>query len=239
MIPRTEDQLSDKVNVSPTTRRQYVLTLVHGTFAQNSPWTRGRSVLRQLVRQEIHGTVIFKLFHWGYFNNSPSSRLRATLKLRQRLKRTLSIHPNAIHAVIAHSHGGNIALEAMKDPLLSSRISAVISVSNPIHNGKAKEALRRCVVHLFSDLGTTPWHCNCILVFRDIHPGWGRAKDRLFDFSPRVGRAWRRLVLPLDVQVLHGPSFGRIPHMGRTDDLELRERDGLGQPGDYQAHTSI
>ncbi|MEU4475580.1 alpha/beta hydrolase [Micromonospora sp. NPDC023888] len=88
--------------------RTSVITLVHGTFARDAPWTRPNSALStSLERAGCHVTR----FPWSG-RNSHRARSDAAEGLTEHLQRQLTEHPLARHWVIAHSHGGNVALHA-------------------------------------------------------------------------------------------------------------------------------
>ena len=62
------------------------------------------------------------------------ARHRATTELRDFLRSQLAEYPpeeGARHFVIAHSHGGNIALYALRDPELAHRLSGVACFATP------------------------------------------------------------------------------------------------------------
>jgi hypothetical protein len=91
-----------------TGERASVITLVHGTFARDAPWTRSDSALSTSLRQAgCHVTQ----FAWSG-RNSHRARSDAAKGLVAHLRQQLTEHPRARHWVIAHSHGGNVALHA-------------------------------------------------------------------------------------------------------------------------------
>jgi hypothetical protein len=82
--------------------------LVHGTFARDAPWTRPDSALSAaLQRAGCHVTQ----FAWSG-RNSHRARSHAARGLAEHLQQRLTEHPRAGQWVIAHSHGGNVALHA-------------------------------------------------------------------------------------------------------------------------------
>jgi hypothetical protein len=85
-----------------------VVTLVHGTFARNAPWTRPDSPLS--VALQGSGCHVTR-FAWSG-RNSHRARMHATQDLVEHLQQQLTEHPRARQWVIAHSHGGNVALHA-------------------------------------------------------------------------------------------------------------------------------
>jgi len=103
---------------------QYVITLVHGTFAPHSAWTVDGSLLRNTFRTVLDGDVAFEPFAWSG-NNSRTARATASEDLVAHLDRIHAEYPLALHAIVAHSHGGNIALRALRQaPSLQSWLRA-------------------------------------------------------------------------------------------------------------------
>jgi hypothetical protein len=88
--------------------RTAVITLVHGTFARDALWTRPDSALSTALQQV--GCHVTR-FAWSG-RNSHRARSRAAGDLAEHLQQQLTEHPRARHWVIAHSHGGNVALHA-------------------------------------------------------------------------------------------------------------------------------
>jgi hypothetical protein len=95
-----------------------VVTLVHGTFGRlpgsDAGWTRDGSLLRQRLDAALGGDVVFLPFRWSGMN-WPSARYRAARRLRDHFRATAERYPGRSHYVIAHSHGGNVALYALRD----------------------------------------------------------------------------------------------------------------------------
>lgn len=106
-----------------------VVTLVHGTWASRADWTMPKSPLYEVIGLSL-GSVVMRPFRWSG-RNRVWSRLTATDELRRDLHGALARWPNAAHFVIAHSHGGNIAVHALKDLELRSRITGVVCLSTP------------------------------------------------------------------------------------------------------------
>jgi hypothetical protein len=69
-------------------------------------------------------------FQWlGW--NSGRARFKAQERLRACLEKNLEAAPNAQHFVIAHSHGGNIAIRAVASPRLQTQIRGIACLSTP------------------------------------------------------------------------------------------------------------
>ncbi len=114
--------------VSSLALPSYIVFLVHGTFARGAEWTRPASKLSQRLQEELGNEAILKRFEWSG-QNSAVARYVGGRKLQGRLRSSLRRHPEAKHIVIAHSHGGNVALRAVTLPELSS--VRVVCLSTP------------------------------------------------------------------------------------------------------------
>ena len=90
---------------------KYRIILVHGTFAKNAPWTRQDSQFCQKLRARIQNEVVFESFNWSG-ENSHFSRIEAADELLNVLNSHVS-NTYEQKIIIAHSHGGNIALYAL------------------------------------------------------------------------------------------------------------------------------
>lgn len=93
-----------------------VVTLVHGTFAKGALWTKDGSVLRQEIAAELgrqEKDVIFDVFEWSG-RNTHKARVKAGYQLADHVRELKKRYPLAKHFIVAHSHGGNVALLAHK-----------------------------------------------------------------------------------------------------------------------------
>jgi hypothetical protein len=115
---------------------KYVITTVHGTFARKAKWIQPDSLLCKSLKTSLRGEVIIAPFIWSG-RNSISGRARATRQLQEQLRRSMSEHPSARHYVVAHSHGGNVAMYAMKDDQVARGVAGIACLSTPfIHASK-------------------------------------------------------------------------------------------------------
>ncbi len=134
----------------------YVVTLVHGTFARRAAWTQDGSTLRALIRDRLKdGSVQFECFLWSGLNTD-RARQKAAGGLRRTLGRRLLEYPRARHYVVAHSHGGNVALHALQGFEHCGRIAGVICFASPFIHCEARDvrksvkALRSSALILWS-----------------------------------------------------------------------------------------
>lgn len=92
---------------------KHVVTLVHGTFARGAAWCRPDSKLCAALTSEVEGGVHFRVFEWSG-KNTNSARLAAARELQSFLRDGFAMNPTSLHHIVAHSHGGNIALYALR-----------------------------------------------------------------------------------------------------------------------------
>jgi hypothetical protein len=106
----------------------FVITFVHGTFARGALWTLEVSTLRNSILQALGSDVELNTFNWSG-RNTHHARLEAGRDLAKLLVRLQTQYPNKRQVLIAHSHGGNVALHALKAANLK-KIS-VITLNTP------------------------------------------------------------------------------------------------------------
>jgi hypothetical protein len=107
-----------------------VFTIVHGTWAREAEWSKPGSLLWSRVSSIVPCSTLVR-FGWSG-HNSFAARLRAGNELARQLRDQITAQPGARHYVIAHSHGGNVALYALKaDPFLRSGLAGIICISTP------------------------------------------------------------------------------------------------------------
>jgi hypothetical protein len=107
-----------------------VVTLVHGTWARGAGWTASSSPLCATLRNAAWGTVRFERFTWSG-RNAISARAAAIEGLISHIQATQERWPRARHYIVGHSHGGNIALQALRDRTVEGRTVGVVCLSTP------------------------------------------------------------------------------------------------------------
>jgi hypothetical protein len=80
--------------------------------------------------RETRGAVRFEQFLWSGWN-AVTARRRGVERLISHLAALQARWPHARHFVIGHSHGGNIAFQAMRDEAVESRTAGVVCLSTP------------------------------------------------------------------------------------------------------------
>jgi MFS family permease len=106
-----------------------VVTLIHGTFAPEAPWVKDGSKLRCAIQKAFPDAVEFRTLCWSG-GNTIGARRDAAEKLRKQIVNE-PFGPNTRHFLVAHSHGGNIALYALRDPVVRERIAGVATLATP------------------------------------------------------------------------------------------------------------
>ena len=129
----------------------FVLTLVHGTWGRgflcpsgDAPWTSDTSALCGALRDGIAPDLAFRRFRWSG-RNSHTARFKAARELCDYLQDGLDRWPKAAHFVIAHSHGGNVALSALATSNLRGKVAGVVCLATPFLAAQER------------DIGQDPW----------------------------------------------------------------------------------
>src|SRR6185436_6680725 len=82
------------------------------------------------LRARFGDSVHVVEFRWSG-RNSTSARHKASLELAGHLKALEQTYPNARHYLVAHSHGGNVALYAAASAEIHSLIAGVVTLATP------------------------------------------------------------------------------------------------------------
>lgn len=104
------------------------LILVHGTWAQNAPWTQETSPIVTALRNEFVSIKSVKRIDWSG-RNSFAARFDAREKLVALLS---SIPPGEKAIICAHSHGGGAVCYALQErPELADKIEGLVFLATP------------------------------------------------------------------------------------------------------------
>ena len=119
-----------------------IFTLVHGTFSKGAPWVKNdqnptlfRSRLRAALEPEFD-VQFDDTFDWGHdsfrrpWDNTLSARRKGTEKLVGHLTNA-SEAAGARRYLVAHSHGGNVALQALKNEAARGKVAGLICLATP------------------------------------------------------------------------------------------------------------
>jgi triacylglycerol esterase/lipase EstA (alpha/beta hydrolase family) len=107
----------------------YVVTLVHGTFARGAEWTRAGSVMWNTLERNLKDVVVC-YFDWSG-KNTHQARIDASEQLKNYVLDTAAIYPGSKHFFVAHSHGGNVVLYALRHPHVRELVAGVITMGTP------------------------------------------------------------------------------------------------------------
>lgn len=107
----------------------FVITLVHGTWADTRGWVAPGSFLRRELEGQL-GSVVFREFAWTSAHTH-AARAEAGVRLGKFIRAGHAQYPGAKHVVIAHSHGGVVALYALRDAEANRVISGIVTLATP------------------------------------------------------------------------------------------------------------
>ncbi len=107
-----------------------IVTLVHGTFAPFADWTQHGSALRNAIETHVQGPVAFRNLIWSG-RNTVAGRQAAADQLSDMLETSCANTPDIPHVVVAHSHGGNIAMTALSRSETLRERCGLVCLSTP------------------------------------------------------------------------------------------------------------
>jgi len=117
------------MNGDPIPGQVSTIFLVHGTRARGAPWSRPGSPLANAIATAYPQVRIIS-FDWSG-DNSHAARVAAGRHLASRIRRVAAEMPGSRIVIIGHSHGGNVALYALRDRSVAALISDVIFLGTP------------------------------------------------------------------------------------------------------------
>jgi pimeloyl-ACP methyl ester carboxylesterase len=113
-----------------------LIILVHGTFARSASWVENQSDLAMKINRSTPGLTV-KPFRWTG-RNSYADRMRAGEQLAHEIK-SAALGVNAKVHLVGHSHGGNVALYALKDQVAMQRIASIAFLGTPFFNFRKRD----------------------------------------------------------------------------------------------------
>lgn len=143
MSAQRRQPADDASNTSAARETPIVVTLVHGTFARGAPWTQDGSILRKRIADEMatqNEQVIFGRFDWSG-RNTHKARVKAGYELANHIRDLRKSCPNCRHFIIAHSHGGNVALLAHKHLEPQHHATGIATLGTPFITAKVRNYL--------------------------------------------------------------------------------------------------
>jgi hypothetical protein len=123
-----------------------VVTLVHGTFATAAPWTKPDSALCRRLKNEFGDKILIEPFSWYPADNSIEARMAAAEKLSSHLARLQENNPEGRQYVIAHSHGGNVALDAVA--LYGRNLAGIACLATPFLHASVRDMRQLTLANL-------------------------------------------------------------------------------------------
>jgi hypothetical protein len=111
---------------------RFVVYLVHGTWSADARWISHHSQFSERLAARLGGLLLLDRVRWSG-KNSLQAREAATSKLRAEVNQRVAQFPGSAHVIIAHSHGGNIALRAISEGGLHRRVG-LVCLSTPFLN---------------------------------------------------------------------------------------------------------
>jgi len=142
--PHGEETFCDQDAGVHIARTPLVVTLVHGTFARGATWTKDGSALRREISDALgdHGhTARFDVFEWSG-RNTHKARVKAGYELASHIRRLRKRYPVCRHFIVAHSHGGNVALLAHKHLPEGFHALGVATLGTPFVHARLVEHLK-------------------------------------------------------------------------------------------------
>lgn len=115
----------------------HIVFQIHGTWGRRAffrrpmaEWCADDSHCQQSISRALGDNTVFHPLNWSG-DNSTKARLGAAEQLADCLRLHKQRHPTAKLHVLAHSHAGNIAMYALKEPQVASLVSSLICLSTP------------------------------------------------------------------------------------------------------------
>lgn len=102
--------------------------LVHGTFAEDAAWVQKDSKIASRLRAALNAETVS--FSWSG-GNSHSERKAASQELAKAIKIDAQEHPDSLRSIVAHSHGGNVAIRALRELEVETNINWLICLGTP------------------------------------------------------------------------------------------------------------
>ncbi len=103
-----------------------MFVIIHGTASRGARWTLPNSKIRRRLERHFDRRGRTVSFEWSG-TNSNAARLTAGEELARRISELYEEFHAPIY-LVAHSHGGNIALYAMRNPSVEEKVAGVICI---------------------------------------------------------------------------------------------------------------
>jgi pimeloyl-ACP methyl ester carboxylesterase len=136
LLLKSKRQVEDIVT-NAASETSAVVILVHGTFARDAQWTKSDSKLRRELRDLFGEHAAYYRHQWSG-HNTFRARNEAAAALATELKRLGDSFPRARLFIIAHSHGGNVALKALTSEIIQS-VGGVVCLATPVLTARKRQ----------------------------------------------------------------------------------------------------
>ncbi len=123
-----------------------LFVIIHGTASRTARWIRPDSRIRRRLERHFGRRGKTISFEWTGANTD-AARLTAGTELGRRILELDGEFGAPIY-LVAHSHGGNIAMYAMRDPAVEAKVAGVICLATSFVRCSARPfipALRKCL----------------------------------------------------------------------------------------------
>ena len=148
--------------------------LIHGTFARGASWTMPDSPLQAVLIEATAGRAGVHRFDWSG-KNSFAARLRATEELVAFMNHIAESDLDARFHLLAHSHGGNVALHASRSDAVTARINSISCLGTPVLVGREvapTKGLEAAYVGLFLMSGVLSYAAFDLSLWRNLSLWW-------------------------------------------------------------------
>jgi len=105
-----------------------VCIVIHGTWGERSDFAFSDSLFCRVIKEAYGKELEFRRFEWSG-KNSAVERARAVVSLQELIRSLGKDNPSIF--LLAHSHGGNVALDALLDPSIATTVSGIVTLGTP------------------------------------------------------------------------------------------------------------
>jgi len=151
-----------------------VFVIIHGTASRGARWTRPESKIRRRLERHFNRRGRTFSFEWCGANTD-TARLTAGKELGRRVLELYDEYHAPIY-LVAHSHGGNIALYAMRDSVVEEKVAGVICIGTSFIHCTPRPVIatvEKCLGLLPRVLGATALGVIALLQPRGVAGGCG------------------------------------------------------------------
>lgn len=147
LVRANAKQKAKKTDPSRVQHANKIVILIHGTtfgFCLKHRWMSSESNLCETLRETFkpEEIAIAKFFWSG--RNRFLHREAAANNLKQYINALKAANREANIYLIAHSHGGSVATQALQDESIAASVAGLISLSTPyLHSGRVREKASR------------------------------------------------------------------------------------------------